>query len=76
MPFFYFKCREAEDDEDDKYIPMENLRYVEPGIKQPNVINLCPLDKYAYAPESKLWKSLVTRQNDKEMGLQAWTVIG
>lgn len=54
MPFFYFKCREAEDDEDDKYIPMENLRYVEPGIKQPNVINLCPLDKYAYAPESKL----------------------
>jgi len=36
---------------------MENLRFVEPAMKQPNVINLYPLDKYAYAPESKLWKT-------------------
>lgn len=39
---------------------MENIRYVEPGIKQPNVINLKHFDKYAYAPESKLWRSSET----------------
>lgn len=38
---------------------MENIRYVEPGIKQPNMINLQHHDKYAYAPESKLWKNNV-----------------
>ena len=48
--YIFFQCRKDENDEDDEEIPMENIRYVEPGIKQPNVINL----KYAYAPESKL----------------------
>ena len=49
-----FQCRKAEYEIDDEDIPMENIRYVEPGIKQPNAINLFPLDKYAYAPESNL----------------------
>ena len=53
---FCFKCRKANGKlrDDNEYIPMENIRHVEPGIKQPNVINLYPLDKYACAPESKL----------------------
>ena len=49
-----FQCRKAEYEGHDEDIPMENIRYVEPGIKQPNAINLFPLDKYAYAPESNL----------------------
>jgi len=48
------QCRKDEDDEDDEDIPMENIRFVEPGIKKPNMINLQHHDKYACAPESKL----------------------
>ncbi|KAM7434376.1 hypothetical protein ABFA07_015550 [Porites harrisoni] len=50
------QCRKANGKlkDDNEYVPMENIRHVEPGIKQPNVINLYPLDKYACAPESKL----------------------
>lgn len=50
------QCRKGKEEADDgEDIPMENIRFVEPGVKVPNMINLHPhYDKYAFAPESKL----------------------
>lgn len=49
------ECRKASDETDEvEDILMENIRFVEAGNKQPNKINIYPLEKYARAPESKL----------------------
>lgn len=50
------KCRKAEEEADGgEVIPTENIRFVEPRVTAPYMINLRPhYDKYAFAPESKL----------------------
>ncbi|XP_068747188.1 glutamate receptor 2-like isoform X2 [Montipora capricornis] len=49
------QCRKANNETDEvEDILMENIRFVEAGNKQPNKINIYPLEKYARAPESKL----------------------
>lgn len=53
-----FQYCKADDGTDENHvILMENIRFVEASNKQPKTININPLEGYAYAPESKLWRS-------------------